>query len=222
MSEWWTSTLSDVLMFSPRTYYRMLERHNAGVWPGQILTLGIGLVIVWLLRRPASWQGRLISAILAALWVWVAWAFLGQRYATINWAAIYFAWAFAIEAALLIGFGVVRGDVRFRGSRDAAGVIGVGLFVLAVALYPLLAPLLGRGWRQAEIFGVVPDPTVIGTLGLLALVEGPSRSWIAVVPLLWCLVSGATLWAMGSAEVWILGPAALLALGARGLSRAVS
>ena len=38
MSEWWTYTISDFLMFSPRTYYRMLERYNTAIWPGQILT----------------------------------------------------------------------------------------------------------------------------------------------------------------------------------------
>jgi hypothetical protein len=67
MSEWWTYALSDFLLFSPRTYYRLIERHNAAVWPGQILSLGLGLVIAGLLRRPASWQGRVISAVLAVL-----------------------------------------------------------------------------------------------------------------------------------------------------------
>jgi len=73
MDEWWTYTLSDLLLFSPRTYYRMLQRHNETLWPGQILTLGLGLGIMGLLRRPAAWQGRAISTIVATLWAWVAW-----------------------------------------------------------------------------------------------------------------------------------------------------
>jgi hypothetical protein len=28
MSEWWTYTLSDFLLFSPRVYYRLFELHN--------------------------------------------------------------------------------------------------------------------------------------------------------------------------------------------------
>jgi hypothetical protein len=218
MPEWWTYTLSDFLLFSPRTYYRMIERHNAAVWPGQIVTLGLGFLILWLLLRPRPWHGRIISAILAVLWTWVAWAFLWERYATINWAATWFAWAFAIEVVLLIGTGVVRGRLSFRPGRDAAGVVGIGLLFLGLALYPLCAPLLGRSWRQAEIFGVAPDPTVIGTLGLLLLPEGSSRSPILTVPVVWCLVSGATLWAMGSPEASILAAAAVLTLAARRLS----
>ena len=142
----------------------------------------------------------------------VAWAFLWKRYASINWAATYFAWLFAIEAALLA-------RLTFRLSRDFAGRVGVGLFLFSLAVYPLLAPLLGRGWRPAEVFGIAPDPTVLATLGLLLMAEQPPPWWTLVVPLVWCLMSGALLWAMGSPEVWILVLAAILVLGARRLRR---
>ena len=212
MSEWWKYTISDLLLFSPRTYYRMIERYNDAVWPGQLATLALGAVILVLLYRPALERRRIISGIMAVLWAFVAGAFLWKRYATINWAAIYFAWTFAIEAVLLL-------RVTFRPRAGVAGKLGVGLFVFSLALYPLLAPLLGRGLRQSEIFGVAPDPTVLGTLGLLLLAEGPPPWWTLVVPLVWCLVSGATLWAMGSPEVWILVSAAILVEVARGIDR---
>ncbi len=199
MSEWWKYTVSDFLLFSPRTYYRMIERYNEAVWPAHIVTLGLGLVIIWLLRRPSSRQGQVISAIVAGHWAWVATAFLWQRYATINWAATYAAWLFALEVALLVGLGVIRKAVSFRIHRSAGGIVGVGLLVLAVGLYPLLAPILGRSWRQAEVFGMAPDPTVLATLGLLLSAEGRSRWSLLLVPVLWCLFSGATLWAMWSA-----------------------
>jgi hypothetical protein len=199
MPEWWTYTISDFLLFSPRTYYRMIERYNAAVWPGQLVTLGLGIAIAWLLFRPGPWQGRIVSAILTLLWAWIAWAFLWKRYATINWAATWFAWAFALEAVLLAGIGVVRRGISFGPKRDAGSALGIGLFVAAVALYPLLAPVLGRGWRQAEVFGLMPDPTALGTLGLLLLTEGSLRRWALAVPVLWCVISGATLWAMAAA-----------------------
>jgi hypothetical protein len=77
----------------------------------------------------------------------------------------------------------------------------------------LLGPAVGRGWTQAEVFGIAPDPTVLGTLGVLLTANGSRRVRLAVLaaPLLWCLVSGATLWAMGSPEALILCPAAVLA-----------
>ena len=214
MPEWWTYTFSDFLLFSPRTYYRLIERHNVATWPWQIATLGLGLVIAAMLRRAAPWQGRAISAVLAALWTWVAWAFVWRRYVPINWAASYLVWLLVIEVLLLVWTGVIRGELRFRGRRDAAATLGIALFILALALHPMLAPLLGRGWRQAEIFGIAPDPTVVATLGVLLLAEGSPRWGLMAAPLLWCVISGATLWAMGSPEVWVLLSAALLALGA--------
>jgi hypothetical protein len=217
MPEWWTYTFSDFLLFSPRTYYRLIERHNEAIWPGQVVTIGLGLVIAVLVRRPAPRQGRLVSTVLAALWTWVAWAFLWQRYAAINWAVTYLVWLFAIEVLLLVWIGVVRGGLSFRWRRDAEGAAGIALFFLSLTLYPVFAPLLGRGWRQAEIFGVAPDPTVLATLGLLLLAKEAPRWELLAAPLLWCLVSGATLWAMGSPEAWVLISAALLTVGASGV-----
>jgi len=212
MSEWWTYNISDFLMFSPRTYYRMLERYNTAIWPGQILTLGLGLVVLVLLRRPAARQGRILSGLVALLWGWVAWGFLWNRYRTINWAATYFAGMFAIEVLLFAWVGVVRGRLRFGLSRDPAGVVGIVLFILSLAVYPVFAPLSGRAWQQADGFGVEPDPTVIGTLGLLLLVPGRPHWGLLAVPILWCIVSGATLLPMGSSEAWAPPVAALLSL----------
>ena len=110
MSEWWTYTLSDFLLFSSRTYYRLFEIYNAAIWPAQLAAVGLGLAILALLWRGAARvRDRAIPAILAACWLWVAAAFLASRYATINWAAVYFAWAFGLEAALLIWMGFCAG-----------------------------------------------------------------------------------------------------------------
>jgi hypothetical protein len=210
MPEWWSYGLSDFLLFSPRTYYRLIERYNESIWPWQVPAFGAGFWILLRLRRPTPRQDRAIWAILATLWAWVAWAFVWSRYATINWAAAYFVWLFAAEVLLLVWVGVVRGGLLLGWRRDAAGIVGLALFISSLVLYPALALLLGRGWEQAEVFGGVPDPTVLGTLGVLALARGRRRWSLLVAPTLWCAISGATLWAMGSPEAWVLLSAAIL------------
>ena len=40
---------------------------------------------------------------------------------------------------------------------------GLALFLFALVLQPLIGPLLGRPWAQVELFGLAPDPTVVGT-----------------------------------------------------------
>ena len=80
MSEWWTYSLSSFLLFSPRTYYRLFELTNADVWPLQIVTLAIGVAIIVLIVRGTAWSGRAVAAMLAALWLFVAWAYMLERY----------------------------------------------------------------------------------------------------------------------------------------------
>ncbi len=211
-SEWWTYTLSDFLLFSARTYYRLYELYNAAIWPAQVVAVGLGAAIPVLLRRAAAARGRAIAAILAGCWLWVAIAFHVRRYATINTAAGYFAAGFALEAALLAWIGIVRGRLSFERFAGPAREAGFAIFLFALALEPLLGPLLHRSWRSVEIFGVAPDPTAVATLGILLLARGRGRWALFVVPALWCAISGATLLAMKAPDAWVPPAAALLAL----------
>jgi Family of unknown function (DUF6064) len=212
MSEWWTYRLSDFLLFSPRTYYRLFELYNAEVWPLQIVMLAAGFVVLLLVWRAPGWSGRAVAAIFAVLWLTVAWAYLLQRYEAINWAARYFAIGFALQAILLAWTGVIRDGLGF-GRRDIIGKSGLALLFYALAMHPLIAPLSGRPWTQAEIFGLAPDPTAIATLGILLAAARP-RWHLLVLPLASCAISGLTLWTMEQPEAGILAAAAALAVAA--------
>ena len=197
MSEWWTYRPSDFLLFAPRTYYRLFELYNIDIWPLQILALLAGAAILVLIRNRMASSGRIIGVLLAACWLWVAWAFHWQRYATINWAASYFAVGFAIEALLLIWIGVVRDSLRFDSAPRVRARIGVAIFAFALMIQPLLQLLSGRNWQQLEVFGVAPDPTAVATLGVL--LASNRMPWIAVpLPLIWCVIGGVTLWLINS------------------------
>lgn len=212
MSEWWSYRLSDFLLFSPRTYHRLFELYNSAIWPAQAAVVLLGLLILVLLRRGGPVAGPAVAAILAACWAWVAIAFHLDRYATINWTAPWVAAAFLVQAALLVWAGVIGGRLSAPMRLDATGLAGMGLFLFALLLQPAIGLLLGRPWRQAEIFGVAPDPTAIGTLGLLLVLAGRARWTLMVLPALWCAATGATLWAMSAPDAWLPPAAALLAL----------
>lgn len=210
MSEWWTYSPSSFLLFSARTYYRLFELYNEAVWPLQFVTLALGLAIVGLILRGPEWRGRAVATMLAACWLFVAWAYLLERYDTINWAARYVAIGFALQAALL-AWTVVRDRLRFD-VRGFVGRSGVAVIVYALAIHPLIAPLAGRPWTQAEIFGLAPDPTAIATLGVL-LAAAPTRAHLLVLPLLWCAISGLTLWTMEQPEASVLPLLAAATIG---------
>ena len=212
MSEWWTYALSDFLLFAPRTYYRLFELYNRASLAGAHPRAGGGRRGA---RAAAPWRrgrGRAVAAILAACWVWVAWGFHFQRYATINWAATWFAAAFAIEAALLAWTGAIRGRLQLDASNRTLRRAGAGMVLFALVVQPLIGPLAGRDWVQAELFGLAPDPTAAATLGALLLAAGPVRWELLLVPLAWCAVTGATLWAMRAPDALVMPLAGLAVL----------
>jgi hypothetical protein len=218
MQDWWSYRPEDFLLFSPRAYWRMFELHNAAVWPTQPFSLiAIAAVIVLVLRRPHG-HGRWIALILAVLWAAVGWSFFWNRYATINWAAVYVAPAFALEALLLLLAGTLLAGIQFE-RRGIAGWVGGSLTAFAVIGQPFLAPLLGRPWASAEIVGVAPDPTAIATLGVLLTTRGRLVPLLFPVPVLWCLLSAATLWTMTEPEGWVPVAAVALTVAARACAR---
>ena len=213
MQDWLSYGLTDFLLFAPRTYYRLFALHNADLWPLHVAVLAAGAAMLWLVldARPA-WRGRAIALLLAAAWVFVGWAWHLQRYDGINFAGRWFAVAFALEGAMILGLGAVRDRLRPAPSLDPAGIAGASIFAAALLLYPLLAPAFGRGIGSAEVFALAPDPTAVATLGLLLL---PARTpWLLVpIPMAWCAVAGLTLWTMGSPDAFVAPLAATVVLG---------
>lgn len=193
MTEWWTYRLSDFLLFSPRTYFRLFELYHQALWPWQVpVALGWLLLCVAAWRR-APWAPRAWLLALSIAWAWVAWAFHAERYAAINWAADGFAAGFAVQAVLLAAMAWT--PVR-PVQPPAAGPL---LLAGALLLLPVLPPVFGHGWTTTEGFGLTPDSTALGTLGvLLMFVPAYSKLFAlgSVIPLTWCVVSGATLWTM--------------------------
>ena len=102
--------------------------------------------------------------------------------------------------------------LSFRPRPDLVGHAAVSIFLFALVLEPLIGPLLGRPWTQVEVFGIAPDPTVIATMGLLLVASGRVAWELLVIPLSWCAISGATLWAMGSSDAVVPALAASLVL----------
>lgn len=210
MSEWWTYSLSDFLMFSSRSYYRLIALYNEAVWPAHLLAVAAGVVVIGCIVRPQMRTRRIAAMVLAACWAWVAWAYHLERYADINTAGPYFAAAFALQAVLLCVETLRPHAIPLPGAQQR---LALGVTALAVLAYPLLALASDRGWGQAEVFGIAPDPTVLATLGVLLALRAHWLMW--VIPVVWCAASGATLMELRAGFAWLLPMLAVLVIVAR-------
>jgi hypothetical protein len=231
IGEWLTVWSSyrprNFLMFAPRTYWRLFELHNGAWWPLHAATLAFGALALRTLARlapragagapraPATW----VFAGLALACAFVGAAFVFECYGSINWAARGWAGIYGLLAVALaaLAWGAAHGP-RIE---PTPGERRFGLALLTWALFgqPLLAPLAGRPWLAAEVFGIAPDPTVLGALAVLVLAAPrgaappPERlAWHAAWWLAWLCAAGsaATLATMRQWEA--LAPAAACAM----------
>lgn len=200
MDEWWTYELRDLILFTSDTYYRLIELYNTAVWPIQILAILLAIALLYcVLKRPPN-HGKLVTAILAISWLWVAWAFLWQRFAAIHWIASYYAITFVIQACLLLWYGFIKDRFALQAPTSLSQKLGLTVLLYAIIAHPFVMIFTGNSWKQAELFALAPDTTVMATIGLLLLTAGRRKLWLVIIPMIWCVVSAATLFVLHSAS----------------------
>jgi hypothetical protein len=218
MVEWSRYGLEDFLLFSASTYQRLFELHNAAWWPAQLQAQALGAAVVWAAwRRPSRRAARGVWAALAAAWLMVAWAWHLQRFASVQWAAPWFAAGFAVQAAAMLAWALHPACGRGR-PWPARARVGLAIAGIALVAWPALPLALGRPIAQAEWFGLMPDPTVLLTLAVLLL--RPAPAWLWPLPLAWCAATGATLWPMQAPHALLAPLVAVVALATAFAARA--
>jgi hypothetical protein len=210
MSEWWTYRLSDFLMFTSGTYFRLFELSNRQWWPLQLVFILAGsLTIYFIARRPSPVVTAAAAMLFGFTWIWVAWEFHWQRYAPIMLAAPYFAGLFVLQGAALAIGGRFLSAVERRRPLDTR--LGLTLLGFGLAIQPMAGLLFGRPVSQLQLFGLAPDPTVSATLGFLFYIRA---SWtLFVLPLLWCVVTTATLSTLQVPDTWVMLAVGVATLG---------
>lgn len=183
--------LSDFILFSDKAYYRQFELYNHAIWPLHLIALVFSFVIIYALWKKPVWAGRVIAALLILSWIWVAWAFLFERFYQIHIVANWYAFGFILQAGLISWYGVIKNQFSLFVQSKFRINIGLVLLFIALIIYPLIAFVTDRSWLQFEMFSLAPDPTVIATFAILLLCKVSAALY--VVPIIWLLISGITL-----------------------------
>lgn len=180
-----------MIPFTAEVLFSLYGRYNTA-W-GVIPIAGYALCILALIMalRPFSASGRIISAILAAIWIWIGAVFHFGAMAPLNWGAWIFGAVFILEGVLLAWQGGVRERLDIRLLPGLRGTAGLALLAFALA-YPALEMGLGYRWPQLQLPGTLPAPTVLATIAFLLMTQSRGAAiGLAIIPLLWALIDGA-------------------------------
>jgi uncharacterized membrane protein YgcG len=125
VSEWLSYRPEDFLLFSEPVYWRLFALHNEALWPAPVLAVAASAILLYAALRPSTTGGRIAGTLLALAWLSAGVLFLGQRYASINWAASYVAPSFVFQA-LLVAAVAWRGGLASGGGGAGGGGGGGG------------------------------------------------------------------------------------------------
>ena len=194
MGELTSYRLSDFILFSQTAYYRQFELYNNAIWPLHLVAILFSVVIFYALWKKPVWAGRFVAVLLVVSWLWVAWAFLYLRFYQIHVVANWYTLGFILQAGLIAWYGVIQNRFNVFMTSPWRIWIGSGLLFLSLFVYPFIPVMFGRSWQQFEMFALVPDPTVLATLAILLFYR--SHKVLYLIPFIWILVSGVTIFVM--------------------------
>ena len=158
--------------------------------------VGSAIAAIALVLVPRRWSGVGLSAILAFLWAWIALAYHLAVFTRINPLAYAFSALSLAGALAFLWQGVVRRRLQFAWVGGGRAIVGTGLIVFALVVYPAWSWYAGHSYPAMPTFGL-PCPTTLFTIGLLAFLVPPSPRGVFVVPILWCFVGGQAAFLLG-------------------------
>ena len=193
-----------VLPHTREVFLRLLEQYSEAIWPLQLFVYALGLLIVASIAWPYKASDRLISGLLAAIWLWLGIVYHAIYYFTINWVGGVFTLFFVLEGVLFVWTGLLHGALRFRLTKDPVGRFAVCLIVIALSALPLAFLALHYPLSNAPLLATATYPTTLFTLGVLLLADARAPWHLLTIPILWAFAAGAMEWETGAPYAWIM------------------
>jgi hypothetical protein len=193
-----------MLPFTSEQFLAVFANYNSAIWPIQIAAYLLGGFAVALLLLKPREGNRIISGVLALMWLWTGLCYHGLWFSAINRAAYLFAAMFILQGCYLFYAGVYGGQICFGRRSDLATWVGGVFMSYAAIVYPLIGMATGHHYPEMPTFGVTPCPVTIFTFGLLLLTVRPVPRWLLVVPFVWSLVGGSAAILLNVPQDWLL------------------
>lgn len=187
------------LPFTVDQFFGVFKNYNLAVFPMQIVFYLLGGIVIYLaIKRPVL-QGRIISFILAILWLWMGIVYHLIFFTAINKAAYFFGALFVVQGLLFLFAGNFKQKLSFHFHRDRYGIAGSILVLFALVIYPVMGYAAGHAYPLSPTFGL-PCPTTVFTLGLLLWAGRKCPIYLFIIPLLWSVIGFFAAFSLGVRE----------------------
>ena len=169
-------------MITGEQLLEVFASYNPQIWPMQIVAYVLGIAAVFLAVRKTALSGRIIAAILAFFWLWVALMFWLPSVLQGFMPGILFVVVFLVQGGLWV-WQAVKPKLTFGFTRDIFSWAGMLFILYALVGYPLAGALLGHTYPRMSPFGLTPCPVVTFTFGLLLLAKLKIPKMLLILPL---------------------------------------
>ena len=170
--------------FTAEQFLEVFRNYNQAVFPMQVIFYLVSVFAIYLAFKPTSKSDKIISGILAFLWLWMGIVYHLIFFTAINKTAYLFGAVFILQGILFLTFGVFQNKLSFKFLSGIYGWLGIVLILFALVVYPVLGYIFGHTYPSSPTFGL-PCPTTIFTFGLLLLTYKNCPVAILVIPFIW-------------------------------------
>lgn len=185
------------LPFSQAEFLAVFAVFNTRFLPVLILLWAATAFLFLRLHSGGPQLSRWILLLLIVHWGWAGVAYHWLYFAQINPAALWFVVLFLLQAALLAWYGLFKRRLIFVSSASGWPAIG-WLFILSGLTYPFITPISGMEYPRLPVFGI-PCPTTLITVGALLMVPRKQVRPVSVIPIIWAVIGGSTVFLF---KVW--------------------
>jgi len=173
-------------MISTETWWDQIEAYNNAIFPMQIIIVVVAAVLTYLLFvKPDTKTNNMMKAYLSFTFAWngiIFFLIFGKELP-----GTFLGAPLCILVAILFVWDIFANKTQFRVPDIKWQRYLMMLWILLAFLYPLIGFALGHYYPKTCIFGVMPCPTTVFALALLAAAIPKIDKKVYILLLVWAL-----------------------------------
>ena len=110
--------------FTVEQFFEVFRNCNQAVFPMQIVLYLLSGIVIYLAIKPNLRSDKIISGVLAFLWLWMGIVYHILYFSSINKAAWLFGYLFIAQGIIFFSIGVIKSNLVFKFKTDVYGITG--------------------------------------------------------------------------------------------------